>query len=154
MNKADRYLACMREMRIRLEKGGNLIADLGNIAAILKKRMDHYFWVGFYFIEDDRLVLGPFQGTPACVFLKKGSGVCGTCASEQKTILVPDVRQFPGHVACDPLSQSEIVVPLFDLKGNLKAVLDVDSSMANAFDQVDQTHLEQIALEIQPLWKI
>ena len=152
MDKKDKYLACQREIQIRLEKGGNLVADLGNVAAVLKKRMNHYFWAGFYFIEDDRLVLGPFQGTPACVFLQKNKGVCAACVKEQKTILVPDVHQFPGHVACDPNSQSEIVVPVFDENDNLRAVLDIDSSELNAFDKIDQTCLEAIADDLKSIW--
>ncbi|NQT26239.1 GAF domain-containing protein, partial [candidate division KSB1 bacterium] len=113
MDKKAKYIASLREIDIRLEKGGDLIADLGNIAAVLKKRHP-FFWVGFYFVQDDQLVLGPFQGTPACVFLEMGDGVCATCAKEKKTIIVPDVHKFPGHVACDPKSKSEIVVPFFD----------------------------------------
>ena len=152
MDKKDKYTACQREIKIRLEKGGNLIADLGNVAAVLKKRMDHYFWVGFYFLEYDQLVLGPFQGTPACVFLQKDKGVCAACATQQKTICIPDVHQFPGHVACDPNSQSEIVVPMFDEDDNLRAVLDVDSNELNAFDEIDQTSLEAIADELKSIW--
>lgn len=152
MKKKDKYTACHREIRIRLEKGGDLIADLGNIAAVLKKRMNHYFWVGFYFVEKNRLVLGPFQGPPACVFLQKNQGVCATCVSEKKTLIVSDVHQFPGHVACDPNSKSEIVVPVFDEQGVLKAILDVDSNELNAFDETDQICLEQITEGLRTIW--
>lgn len=150
MTKSDRYLAAAREIDIRLEKGGDPTADLGNVAAVLKKRLD-FFWVGFYFLRGDRLVLGPFQGSPACVFLPMGEGVCGTCAAEGETIVVPDVHAFPGHIACDASSRSEIVVPLFDDKGSLIAVLDVDSDRPNHFDDVDREHLEALALRMRSI---
>ena len=151
MTKEDKYIASIREIEIRLEKGGDLIADLGNIAAILKKRQQ-FFWVGFYFVKGKQLVLGPFQGTPACVFLKCGEGVCGTCAEKKETLLLENVHEFPGHVACDPNSKSEIVVPLFDDSGELKAVLDIDSDQLNHFDAIDQKYLEKIGEMIRPLW--
>ena len=151
LDKKAKYIASLREIDIRLEKGGDLIADLGNIAAVLKKRQA-YFWVGFYFFQDNQLVLGPFQGTPACVFLSLENGVCAACVNERKTIIVPDVHQFPGHVACDPDSKSEIVVPLFDPEGKIRGVLDIDSDALNMFDDVDQEYLEQIADRIQALW--
>ena len=151
MTKADNYLACIREIEIRLEKGGDLIADLGNVSAILMKRMA-YFWIGFYFLKDNRLVLGPFQGTPACVFLELEKGVCGTCAREQKSLIVDNVDEFPGHVACDTNSKSEIVIPVFDHKGDLRAVLDVDSDQFKAFDKTDQTNLENIAEMLAHCW--
>jgi GAF domain-containing protein len=127
------------------------VADLGNVAAVLKKRLG-FFWIGFYLLRDHRLVLGPFQGTPACVFLSVGEGVCGRCAERKETILVPDVHGFPGHVACDPNSKSEIVVPLFDESGVLRGVLDIDSNVVNAFDAMDQDYLEQVAHKIRGLW--
>lgn len=151
MTKKDQYIASLREMDVRLEKGGDLIADLGNVAAILKKRLG-YFWIGFYFIQNARLVLGPFQGTPACVFLTCGMGVCGTCAERQETIVVPDVRAFPDHVACDAKSQSEIVVPVFDRSGALRAVLDVDSDRPDMFDEVDREYLEKVAERVASLF--
>lgn len=149
MTKEEKYIACLREMDIRLQEGGDLIADLGNITAILRKRMDHYFWVGFYFLKENQLVLGPFQGTPACVFLNLETGVCAACAREKKVILVPDVHDFPGHVACDPHSKSEIVVPVFDKESHLFAVLDVDSSEVNAFDEMDERYLKEICDKIK-----
>jgi GAF domain-containing protein len=151
MTKADKYLASLREIEVRLEKGGDLTADLGNIAAILKKRLD-FFWIGFYYVRGDRLVLGPFQGTPACVFLPAGEGVCGTCAAKRETIIVPDVHAFPGHIACDAGSRSEIVVPLFDEGGVLRGVLDVDSDKPDMFDDVDRVNLEAVASRIKPFW--
>ena len=141
----------MREIDIRLEKGGDLISDLGNIGAILNKRLP-YFWIGFYFIKKDRLVLGPFQGTPACVFLQIGKGVCGTCAKKGETLIVPDVNAFPGHVACDLQSKSEIVVPMYDANEILRGVLDLDSTELDAFDLIDKSYLEQIAEKVKNLW--
>ncbi len=151
MTKEENYIACLREIEIRLPKGGDLIADLGNIAATLKKRMSHFYWVGFYFLKEDQLILGPFQGTPACVWLNLQKGVCAECVRGRKTILVPNVHQFPGHVACDPDSQSEIVVPIFDKDDYIVGVLDVDSAEVDAFDQVDETCLNKIAGRIKDL---
>jgi len=151
MTKEDKYIACMREIDIRLEKGGDIISDLGNISAILKKRLD-YFWIGFYFLKNDQLVLGPFQGTPACVFLQIGKGVCGTCAENGETIIVPDVGAFPDHVACDLHSKSEIVIPLYDTNECMRGVFDIDSTELDAFDLIDKTYLEQIAEKVKPLW--
>ncbi|MCK5146031.1 GAF domain-containing protein [bacterium] len=132
-------------------KGGNLIADLGNVAAVLNKRLD-YYWVGFYFLQNDRLVLGPFQGTPACVYLDCRKGVCGASADSKETLIVEDVNTFEGHVACDPRSKSEIVVPCFDSNGKLRALLDVDSDQHNHFDDIDRQGLEKISELIKGLW--
>ena len=152
MTKRDCYTAALREIDVRLEKGGDLTADLGNVTAVLKKRLG-FFWIGIYFLKSDRLVLGPFQGTPACVFLPLGEGVCGTSAARKETLVVPDVHRFRGHIACDAASKSEIVVPLFDEAGNLRGMLDADSDEPDAFDEVDRECLEKLALRIQPLWE-
>jgi len=151
MSKEDRYIAALREIDVRLQKGGDLVADLGNAAAVLKKRL-LYFWIGFYLLKGDRLVLGPFQGTPACVFLPLGQGVCGACAAERETVLVPDVGKFPGHIACDPNSKSEICVPLFDGSGSVRAVLDMDSETLNAFDDTDAKYCERLAARLTGIW--
>jgi len=151
MTKKDKYTASLREIEVRSSKGGDLIADLGNITAVLKKRLG-FFWVGFYFLKDNRLVLGPFQGTPACVFLPIGKGVCGTAVSKKETLIVPDVHVFPGHIPCDPNSKSEIVVPLFDARGVLRGVLDIDSDEIDAFDEVDKIYLERIGESIKKYW--
>ena len=151
MSKSEKYLACIREIEIRLEKGGDLISDLGNVTAIIKKRLD-FFWIGFYLFTNNRLVLGPFQGTPACVFLPMDKGVCGACATSRETIIVENVHEFPGHIACDPNSKSEIVVPVFDSTGNLRAVLDIDNTLVDTFDKIDEENLEKIAKIIQPCW--
>jgi len=151
MTKQDRYTAAMREIEVRLERGGDLIADLGNVTAVLKKRLVFFFFF-FYFLHENHLVLGPFQGTPACVFLSLEKGVCATCAREKKTILVPDVHRFSGHVACDPNSRSEIAVPVYAEANDLRAILDVDSNVLNDFDEVDKEHLERIAESLRTCW--
>jgi L-methionine (R)-S-oxide reductase len=143
VTKEDRYVAALREIDVRLEKGGDLIADLGNAAAVLKKRL-RYDWVGFYFLKGDRLVLGPFQGTPACVF--------GTCAASREAVIVPDVDTFEGHIACDPNSKSELAVPMFDGNGELRAVLDMDSQFLNAFDSTDVKYCERLAARLAGKW--
>ncbi len=151
MTKEDKYIVSLREIEIRLSKGGDLIADLGNITAVLKKRLG-FFWVGFYFLKENRLVLGPFQGTPACVFLPIGKGVCGTSALKKETLIVSDIHVFPGHIPCDPNSKSEIVVPLFDANDVLRGVLDVDSDEFDLFDEVDKIYLEKIGERIKQCW--
>ena len=120
----------------------NLIANLANIAAALKEQFN-WFWVGFYWVIDDELVLGPFQGPVACTRIKKGRGVCGSAWEKASTIIVEDVEKFPGHIACSSLSKSEIVVPVFK-EGKIIGVLDVDSRELSQFDTTDQVYLEQI----------
>ncbi|MBN1894195.1 GAF domain-containing protein [bacterium] len=118
----------------------------------MKKRLG-YYWIGFYLLQGDRLVLGPFQGTPACVYLKFGEGVCWACIQARKTLLIPDVRQFPGHVECDPQSQSEIAVPVFDQWGGIRAVLDMDDDHPGSFDETDRARLEELEKKIRILWE-
>jgi GAF domain-containing protein len=120
----------------------NLVANLGNIAAALKEQFN-WLWVGFYWIIEDELVLGPFQGPVACTRIKKGRGVCGTSWEKEATIIVADVEKFPGHIACSSSSKSEIVLPVFK-EGKILGVLDVDSSELAQFDEVDQLYLEKI----------
>ena len=151
MTKNDRYTAAIREIKIRLEKGGDLIADLGNVTAVLKKRLD-YFWVGFYLVRNEQLVLGPFQGPPACVYIQIGKGVCGACASKKEAMIISDVRKFSGHIVCDPNSLSEIVVPVFDKNRALRAVLDLDHTKINAFDEVDRMGLEAVSGLLEDRW--
>ena len=125
---------------------------LANTCAALKEAFG-FFWVGFYLVEGDELVLGPFQGSVACYRIKKGRGVCGTAWAERHTLVVPDVDQFPGHIACSSRSRSEIVVPM--LVGNeVKGVLDIDSDCLNAFDETDRKALEKtVTLLIQTLYQ-
>ena len=120
------------------------LANLSNCAALLFLRLADVNWAGFYILRGDELVLGPFQGKPACVRIAIGRGVCGAAAARRETIVVEDVHQFPGHIACDGRSQSEVVVPVFDAAGALIAVLDVDSDRPAAFDEVDAHWLEKI----------
>lgn len=141
-SKIEQYEALIPQIKGLLTSESNLIANLANTAAALKEQFG-WFWVGFYLVEKDELVLGPFQGPVACTRIKKGRGVCGSSWEQAKTLIVPDVEKFPGHIACSSLSKSEIVVPLFK-DGNIWGVLDVDSSEYNQYDETDQHYLEQI----------
>ncbi|WP_026752628.1 GAF domain-containing protein [Sediminibacterium sp. C3] len=140
--KSEQYEALIPQIKGLLSGEPNLIANLANTAAALKEQFG-WFWIGFYLVEKDELVLGPFQGPVACTRIRKGRGVCGSSWEQAKTLIVPDVEKFPGHIACSSLSKSEIVVPLFK-DGNIWGVLDVDSSDYNQFDETDQLYLEQI----------
>jgi L-methionine (R)-S-oxide reductase len=140
--KQEQYQALLPQVQAVLDGEPDLVANLANIAAALKEQFN-WFWVGFYLIKDDELVLGPFQGPLACTRIKKGRGVCGAAWQQQKTLIVPDVEKFPGHIACNSLSRSEIVVPIF-FKGQIRGVLDVDSKDLDEFDETDQAGLEQL----------
>jgi L-methionine (R)-S-oxide reductase len=140
--KEEQYQSLIPQIKGLLEGEPDLIANMGNIAAALKEQFN-WFWVGFYLIKDDELVLAPFQGPVACTRIKKGRGVCGTSWLQQKTLIVPDVEKFPGHIACSSLSRSEIVIPLYN-SGKIVGVLDVDSEHFDHFDDVDQQYLEEI----------
>jgi L-methionine (R)-S-oxide reductase len=140
--KQEQYEALLPQIKGLLEGEKDLIANLANVAAALKEQFG-WFWVGFYLVKENELVLGPFQGPVACTRIKKGRGVCGSSWAGEKTLIVPDVEKFPGHIACSSLSKSEIVVPLFQ-NGEVKGVLDVDSNELNQFDTIDKTYLEQI----------
>lgn len=120
-----------------------LISNLSNFVAILKSHFD-FFWVGFYLVENKKLILGPFQGPLACTEIKFGKGVCGTAWSRGETIIVEDVHQFPGHIACSSETNSEIVLPVIDSKGRVVAVLDIDSTEFSYFDNIDQKYLEKM----------
>ncbi len=122
----------------------DIIANLANIAAALKEAFG-FFWVGFYLKKDEQLVLGPFQGPIACTRINFGEGVCGNAFSKQETVIVPNVDEFPGHIACSSASRSEIVIPLFDRNGDAAGVLDVDSDRLNDFSAADADGLERIA---------
>ena len=128
------------------EGGGTLddIALMATINSVLANRFPHFFWTGFYRVCGDRLVVGPYIGTVGCLQIELGRGVCGTAAARRETIIVSDVTKFPGHIACDPNSKSEIVVPVFDRNRELIAVLDVDSDRLDAFDEEDRAGLERI----------
>lgn len=141
-DKKQRYAELVPQIEALLQGEQNLVANLANTTSALKMAFD-FFWVGFYLVEQEELVLGPFQGPIACTRIQYGKGVCGTSWKEQKTIIVPNVDEFPGHIACSSLSQSEIVVPVFK-DGKVVAVLDVDSEELNTFDEIDQHYLEII----------
>lgn len=129
------------------DEGGATLDDIALMATInsvLANRFDTYFWTGFYRVCGDRLVVGPYIGTVGCLQIEFGRGVCGTAAAKRESVIVPDVNQFPGHIACDANSKSEIVVPVFGPEHELIAVLDVDSDRLNAFDDVDRAGLERI----------
>jgi GAF domain-containing protein len=140
--KEEQYQHIIPQIKGLLEGETDLIANLANVAAALKEQFD-YFWVGFYLVKEEELVLGPFQGPVACTRIKKGRGVCGSSWEQGKTIIVPDVEKFPGHIACSSLSKSEIVLPLFS-DSKIVGVLDVDSSTLDSFDETDQLYLQKI----------
>jgi GAF domain-containing protein len=146
--KAQRYSEAQREIAaIFADEGGDhldTIATMATINSVLVSKFDTFFWTGFYRNIDGRLVVGPYIGTVGCLLIPFGKGVCGAAASRQQTVIVPDVQKFPGHIACDSRTRSEIVVPVFNRQQELIAVLDVDSTEAAAFDEEDQRGLEAI----------
>lgn len=141
-SKEEQYRSLLPQIKALLEGEEDVIANLANTAAVLKTAFD-FFWVGFYLVKQDELVLGPFQGSVACTRIRKGRGVCGTAWKDAATQLVPDVDAFPGHIACSSLSRSEIVIPLLK-DGEVWGVLDVDSDRLCAFDETDRLYLEQL----------
>ncbi|CAM3797341.1 GAF domain-containing protein [Sphingobacterium prati] len=142
-SKEEQYQNLLPQISGLLQGENNQIANLANIAAALKEQFN-FFWIGFYLVDSaDELVLGPFQGPVACTRIKKGRGVCGGAWAQAKTLIVPDVDQFPGHIACSSLSRSEIVLPVYK-QGSIIGVLDVDSSELNSFDEIDEKYLSQI----------
>jgi GAF domain-containing protein len=140
--KEEQYEALIPQIRGLLTGEPDLVANLANITAALKEQFGH-LWTGFYLVKGDELVLGPFQGPVACTRIRMGRGVCGSSWKEAKTLIVPDVEKFPGHIACSSLSKSEIVVPV-TRSGSVVAVLDIDSIELNTFDETDRHYLEQI----------
>jgi len=140
--KKEQYEALIPQIKGLLEGEADLIANLANVAAALKEQFN-WLWVGFYLIKNNELVLGPFQGPVACTRIKKGRGVCGSSWEQKKTLIVPDVEKFPGHIACSSASKSEIVIPVFH-NNEVVAVLDADSKELSQFDATDQIYLEQI----------
>ena len=141
-DKKAQYESILPQIEALLHGEHNLIANLANIAAALKEQFN-WFWVGFYWVQEDELILGPFQGPVACTRIKKGRGVCGTAWEKEATIIVEDVEKFPGHIACSSLSKSEIVVPIFKA-GEMIGLLDVDSNDLSHFDSIDGVYLEKI----------
>lgn len=143
-SKEKRYQEALVRITSLLEGEADFIARMASVSSILAGAFETFFWTGFYRMVDGELVIGPYQGTPGCLRISLDRGVCGAAASQKKTIIVPDTHAFPGHIACDARSLSEIVVPVLDVTGNLIAVLDVDSERLSAFDEVDQEGLEKI----------
>lgn len=142
--REENYQLLIKQLSALLEGETNSIANLSNASALLNQFLKRTNWVGFYLMEEGELVLGPFQGLPACVRIPLGKGVCGTAAEQMETVRVEDVHQFPGHIACDAASQSEIVIPLVK-EGKLLGVLDIDSPEKNRFDALDQKYLEDFS---------
>jgi L-methionine (R)-S-oxide reductase len=146
-NKMEQYQNLIPQIKGLLTGEPDLIANLANITAALKEQFG-WFWVGFYIVKNEELVLGPFQGPVACTRIKKGRGVCGSSWEKAETIIVADVEKFPGHIACSSLSKSEIVVPILR-NGIVWGVLDVDSHLLDQFNKTDQLYLEQIVALIE-----
>ena len=152
VDKAERYQLLLPQIKNLIESETDWVANLSNIAAALKQTFN-FLWVGFYRVENNELVLGPFQGPIACTRISFGKGVCGAAWKEKKTLVVPDVDAFPGHITCSSASKSEIVVPVLR-KGDVAMVLDIDSDQLSFFDETDQKYLEElvrfIALPTKP----
>jgi L-methionine (R)-S-oxide reductase len=148
--KEGRYKRIFDQLEDLLKDKPNSIARMATIASVLHHKMDYFFWTGFYLLDDGELIVGPYQGSLACIRLKNDTGVCWAGINQAKTIIVPDVHQFPGHIACDSRSNSEIVIPLNDDNGRIIGVLDVDSKAFNSFDIVDAKWLEKIVKLLIP----
>ncbi|WP_226528505.1 GAF domain-containing protein [Metabacillus niabensis] len=141
-NKAEQSALVIKQLKALVEGEEDIIANLSNASALLNQFLEDINWVGFYLLKEGQLVLGPFQGLPACVRIPLGRGVCGTAAEKKETLRIADVHQFPGHIACDAASNSEIVIPLVS-NGKVIGVLDIDSPSKNRFNEQDQTFLEE-----------
>ncbi len=146
MTKQEKYEELLPEIQAVVSGETDLIANMANVAAMLHEAFG-FWWTGFYRVEDDVLVLGPFQGPLACTRIKYGKGVCGTAWKEEQTVVVPNVHEFPGHIACSSLSNSEIVVPMMK-DGKVVAVLDIDSKEFSTFDEQDSHYLEEVCRSI------
>lgn len=144
LSKDEKYKSLLPQIEALVFGEVDVVANLANISAALKSTFN-FLWVGFYLVKNDELVLGPFQGPIACTRIKKGKGVCGSSWQQAQTIIVPNVDEFPGHIACSSSSKSEIVLPVFDNNNQVIMVLDIDSEELNTFDAVDEKHLLQLA---------
>ena len=142
MNKTEKYTSLLPQVQAVMDEKADIIANMANMAAMLHETFG-FWWTGFYRVIGNELVLGPFQGPLACTRIAYGRGVCGTAWNERRTIVVPDVESFPGHIACSSASRSEIVVPVFQ-NGEIIAVLDIDSDRLGTFDETDKVYLEQL----------
>lgn len=146
-HKAEQYQSIIPQIQAIVEGESDVTANLANICAALKQQFD-WLWIGFYLVKQNELVLGPFQGPIACTRIAKGRGVCGTAWEQQQVMIVPDVDQFPGHIACSSASRSEIVLPIMK-NGECIGVLDIDSEELNQFDEMDAEYLQQLMLMIE-----
>ena len=153
MDKIEKYRLLTEQIRALIEGETDSVAVMASVCAAIHEAMG-FWWTGFYRVVDDELLLGPFQGPVACMHIVYGKGVCGTAWKERRTIIVPDVEQFPGHIACSSLSRSEIVVPVFSKGGEVVAVLDIDSKELATFDDIDQQNLEEICRMLSPFIKL
>lgn len=142
--KESRYQRIIRQFEDLISPHRNAIAIMSTAVALLHHKMDYFFWTGFYLLDDGELIVGPYQGPVACILLEKDTGVCWAGISRKDTVIVPDVHAFPGHIACDSRSNSEIVVPLKNANGEITGVLDVDSREKDAFSETDRIYLEKI----------
>ncbi|MCZ0703213.1 GAF domain-containing protein [Natronobacillus azotifigens] len=147
-SREKNYQLLLKQLEALIEDETDQIANLSNSAALLNQFLTEINWVGFYLLKDNQLVLGPFQGLPACVRIQVGKGVCGTAVSTNQTQRIANVHEFPGHIACDAASQSEIVVPVHK-NGEIYGVLDIDSPIKDRFDQLDQEYLEQFVVKLE-----
>lgn len=147
MTKQERYEELLPQLVAMIEGETNKVSVMANVTAALHEAFG-WWWTGFYTASGDQLELGPFQGPMACYRIRRGRGVCGTAWERNETVIVPDVEQFPGHIACSSLSRSEIVVPVHDSEGNVVAVLDIDSKDLNTFDETDKIYLEKLVKEV------
>lgn len=143
LSKKEKYLELLPQLKALTEGEPDFIANMANIMAALKQAFD-FFWVGIYLVKDNELILGPFQGPVACSRIRKGKGVCGTAWQQKRTVVVEDVEQFPGHIACNAASRSEIVLPAFNAEREVFLVLDVDSEHLAAFDATDEQYLSEV----------
>jgi len=142
--KLNRYIRVRDQLSILLERTDDRLARMASVIALLHHKMDDFFWTGFYFLRENRLIVGPYQGPVACQELEQGRGVCWASVNQNKTIIIENVHEYPGHIACDARSNSEIVVPVRDEYGRIVAVLDVDSDRYSNFDDIDASELEKI----------
>lgn len=143
--KEGRYQRLIKQLEVQLKRSNDPIARMATVSAVLYHKMDYFFWCGFYRMVEGELIVGPYQGPLACQILTGNKGVCWSAVNKKRTIIVPDVHLFPDHIACDSRSASEIVIPVFNNKGEILAVLDVDSKTRNSFDEaIDGKYLEKI----------
>ena len=144
MSRAELYESLAGQLKELLQGERDLVANAANAASLIYHALPEVNWAGFYFLKDRQLLLGPFQGKPACTRIAVGKGVCGTAAQQRRTVVVEDVHQFPGHIACDSVSKSEVVVPIISKEGRLVGVLDLDSPLLGRFDAEDRAGLEKL----------